>query len=53
MFQSETLITEAFVEVVNPENSKEYVVSLLNYSQIINCCKSGLVRWMFALEVSG
>lgn len=49
----ETLITETFGQVVNPENSKEYVVSLLNYSQIINCCKSSLVRWMFAFEVSG
>lgn len=53
MFQGETLITTAFVEVVNSENSKEYVVSLLNYYQIINCCKSDLARWMFAFEVSG
>lgn len=52
MFQGETLITKAFVEVVNSENSKEYVVSLLNYSQITNCCKSGPARWMFAFAVS-
>ena len=53
MFQGEILITKAFVEVVNSENSKEYVVSLLNYSQIINCCKSGPARWMFVFAVSG
>lgn len=38
----------------NSDNSRESVVSLLDYSaQIINCCKSALATQKFASEVSG